>query len=79
MRLARGPWRSLHDAKNHLTGAVLLLGRFRTGADVNLGAVEHLIRRAVMTLDEIPGDYRGMPRARRRMAERALEPRAEKA
>jgi hypothetical protein len=64
----RGPWRSLHDAKNDLTGAVLLLGRLRGGANVDLAVVEGLIRRAVTRIDEIPGDYRGRARATPRSA-----------
>ena len=74
MPLARGPWRSLHDAKNDLTGAVLLLNRFRMGADANLAEVEMLIRRAALRLDTIPGDFPADLRARAKAKSRSAAP-----
>jgi hypothetical protein len=56
----------LHDAKNDLTGAMLLLNRFRSGAEADLAEVERLIREAVLRIDAIPGDFPASLRARRR-------------
>jgi hypothetical protein len=56
MRRPRGFWRVLHDAKNELTAAILLLGRMRAGAAVNPTEVEALLRRTALQLDEMFDD-----------------------
>jgi hypothetical protein len=68
MRLPEGSWRVLHDAKNHLAAAMLLLGRMRAGVAVDPTDVEALLRRTALQLDEIVEDVDGSPgnpRARR--------------
>jgi len=52
MRLSSGSWRVLHDAKNELAAAMLLLGRMRAGIAVAPMEVEALLRRTAVRLDE---------------------------
>jgi len=53
MRLFKGSWRVLHDAKNELAAAMLLLGRMRAGVAVDPKDVETLLRRTAVQLDEV--------------------------
>jgi hypothetical protein len=62
--LHRASWRVLHDAKNDLAAATLLLGRMRAGHAVDPELVETLIRRAAVRLDDIPANVRVAIRVR---------------
>jgi ribosomal protein L12E/L44/L45/RPP1/RPP2 len=69
MRFFQGSWRVLHDAKNELTAAILLLGRMQAGVAVDPKDVETLLRRTAVQLDEVFNDVEvapGSARARHR-------------
>jgi hypothetical protein len=69
MRLFKGSWRVLHDAKNELAAAMLLLGRMRAGVAVDPKEVETLLRRTAVQLDDVFTDVEvspGSARARHR-------------
>jgi len=53
MRVFKESWRILHDAKNELAAAMLLLGRMRAGVAVDPKDVETLLRRTAVQLDEV--------------------------
>ena len=66
MRPSPATWRKIHDAKNDLTAAVILLERARDGGAVDVPQIEALIRSAVERMNDFELDSGGgwapMPR-----------------
>jgi len=66
MRGGPASWREIHDAKNDLAAAMLLLERARNGATVDLAQVEVLIRSAVERMNDYEldcgGGWESLPR-----------------
>lgn len=50
------PWRDLHDAKNDLTAAKLLLHSSRAGTPIDVQQIESLIMQASSKIDELAFD-----------------------
>jgi hypothetical protein len=67
MHAAESGFMAIHDAKNDLTAAVLLLERAGNGGTVDVPQIQGLIRRAVERMDDFEldsgGGWESVPRA----------------